>query len=249
MRYTPPLRLFLVISVSYFLLVSFYTTIRSMEGMLNGDNEASSEVAPAPAGVLTDLPAEDEVDENGDADSGLSNILVFVDGINLPFFDEQANANLRQAMRTQAETNLNLLLEDPYEFSRGYLEYITVFILLMIPILALIQKLVYIRSGHFYVEHLVLTLHNHAFMIFVVFIGGLLGFVEESQIPVVNSLFGLMGSAVYIWMWIYLFLSLKNYFQQGYAITLLKYSVATILYGFTLGIGVLLFAGILFFLF
>jgi hypothetical protein len=54
-------------------------------------------------------------------------------------------------------------------------------------------------------------------------------------------------------MWVYLFLSLKNYFQQGYGITLLKYLTTTILYGFTLGFGFGfgfgVFAGILFFLF
>lgn len=249
-RYTPPLRLFLVISVSFFLLVSLYSTIRSMEGMLNGDVESSETSSPT-SDEQTGLIVENEADEDDEADEtdgDLSDILVFVDNINLPFFDEQTNANLRRAMSAQAEANLDLLLEDPNEFLRGYLEYVTFFILVMIPLLALIQKIVYIRSRHFYVEHLVLTLHNHAFLILVFFIGSLIGFVEESSIPIVNSLFGYLGNAIYIWMWIYLFFSLKNYFQQGYGITLLKYITATILYGFTLSFGIFLFAGTLFFL-
>ena len=234
MQYTPPLRLFLVISVSFFLLVSFYTSIRSMEGILSANHEISGEEVSA--------STDNEEDP-------LAPTLAFVESINLPFFDEQTNTNLRRAMNAQAETNINSMIEDPSEFFRGYLEYITVFILLMIPLLALIQKLIYIRSGHFYVEHLVLTLHNHAFIIFIVFVNSLIDLVNGSRIPIISSAFGYLGAAIYIWMWVYLFLSLKNYFQQGYGITLLKYLTTTILYGFTLGFGVTVFAGILFFLF
>ena len=234
MQYTPPLRLFLVISVSFFLLVSFYTSIRSMEGILSANHE---------------IPGEEVSASTDDEEDLLAPTLAFVESINLPFFDEQTNTNLRRAMSAQAETNINSMIEDPSEFFRGYLEYITVFILLMIPLLALIQKLIYIRSGHFYVEHLVLTLHNHAFIISIVFVNSLIDLVNGSRIPIISSAFGYLGAAIYIWMWVYLFLSLKNYFQQGYGITLLKYLTTTILYGFTLGFGVTVFAGILFFLF
>jgi len=234
MQYKPPLRLFLVISVSFFLLVSFYTSIRSMEGILSANHEISGEEVSA--------STDDEEDP-------LAPTLAFVESINLPFFDEQTNTHLRRAMSAQAETNINSMIEDPSEFFRGYLEYITVFILLMIPLLALIQKLIYIHSGHFYVEHLVLTLHNHAFIISIVFVNSLIDLVNGSRIPIISSAFGYLGAAIYIWMWVYLFLSLKNYFQQGYDITLLKYLTTTILYGFTLGFGVTVFAGILFFLF
>jgi hypothetical protein len=242
-QYTPPLRLFLVISVSFFLLVSLYTSIMSIEEALNPDVSGFSEETSDEVGIIL------RSDEDGEADNGLEEILSFVEGINLPFLDEQTNNNLRKMMSSQAEANLNTLAENSIDFARGYLEYITVFMLLMIPLLALIQKLIYIRTGHYYVEHLVLTLHNHAFIIFVVFVTSLTGAVEESQVPILNILFGFLGAAIYIWMWVYLFLSLKNYFQQGYGITLLKYITATVLYGFTLSFGILLLSGILFFLF
>ncbi|MDB3908578.1 hypothetical protein N9390_03510 [Gammaproteobacteria bacterium] len=44
-------------------------------------------------------------------------------------------------------------------------------------------------------------------------------------------------------------MSLKNYFQQGYGITLLKYIITTIFYGMALAVGIFIFSGILFFLF
>jgi hypothetical protein len=250
-QYTPPLRLFLVISVSFFLLVSFYTSIMSIEEALNPDESGSSEEASSSINdeVIFTLGSDADEDEDGEGDNGLEEILSFVEIINLPFLDDQTNTNLRKVMSAQAEANLNTLADNPTEFARGYLEYITVFMLLMIPLLAFIQKLIYIRTGHYYVEHLVLTLHNHAFIIFVVFVTSLTGMMEESKVPILNTLFSFLGAAIYIWMWVYLFLSLKNYFQQGYGITLLKYITATILYGFILIFGMLLFSGILFFLF
>jgi len=246
-RYSPPLRLFLVISVSFFLLVSFYASIQSIEEALSTSEESASEEVSPPANDAALLTIENELAENDD--DGLAEILAFVDRIDLPFFDEQTNVNLRRAMRTQAEVNLQTLLENPREFLSGYLEYITLFILLMIPLLAFIQKIIYIRTGHYYVEHLVLTLHNHAFIIFIVFVNSLIDIVVSREVPIISALFGYLGTAIYIWMWVYLFLSLKKYFQQGYGITLLKFLTATILYAIALGCGIFIFSGILFFLF
>ena len=242
MSYTPPLRLFLVISVSFFLLVSFYTAIQSLEGALNPGEVDSPQFGIVDA---TDLG----LDAAEDDDNGIEDILAFVDTISLPFFAEQTNANLRTVMRAQAEANFTILTQNPIEFVRGYLEYITIFMLLMMPLLALIQKIFYFSTGHYYSEHLVLTLHNHAFIIIVVFVTSLTGMVEESQIPIANTLFGYLGTGLFLWMWAYLYLSLKNYFQQGYGITLLKFLTTTILYGVVLGFGILVFSAILFFLF
>ncbi|MBL4729552.1 MAG: DUF3667 domain-containing protein, partial [Gammaproteobacteria bacterium] len=159
-RYTAPLRLFLVISVSFFLLVSFYTSIQSLEEALNTNGEKATEGITAGTNSEVSVISESDLNAIGEEDDGLEELLAVVDRINLPFVDEQTNSNLRRVMRTQAETNLNTVLANPSEFARGYLEYITLFILLMIPLLALIQKLIYVRTGHYYVEHLVLTLHN-----------------------------------------------------------------------------------------
>lgn len=239
--YTPPLRLFLVISISYFLLISLYTSIQSFEEVLNGASSGEREQ------LITSNP-ENQDDEDDD-DDGRDDIRQFIENINLPFFSEQINSNLRSAMQEQADSNMDTLIEDPGEFAAGYLEYITVFMLLMIPLLALIQKVVYIRSGNYYVEHLVLTLHNFSFIIFALFVNSVFDLVAQKQLFIVSALFDYAGTAVYIWLWVYLFLSLKNYFQQGKGITLLKFITATILYGLILGAGILVFSVILFFLF
>lgn len=243
--YTPPLRLFLVISVSFFLLVSLYTSIQSLEEVLRGDTAVST-AEPTDEIIATESRRNLRVNREK---TSLENIQDVVSGINLPFFSEQTNENLRVAMIAQAEANLNSLMTDPGEFGANYLEYITLFMLLMIPLLALIQKVVYLGSGKYYIEHLVLALHNHAFLILAIFVNSVFEIIQERQLIFVSTFFSYAGTAVIIWIWLYLFLSLKNYFQQGYGITLLKFLTTTILYSITLSFGVLIFSGILFFLF
>jgi hypothetical protein len=140
-------------------------------------------------------------------------------------------------------------VEDPAEFFLGTLEYITFFILMMIPVLALIQKIFYIRSGRFYVEHLVLALHNHAFIILSFFLLILSDFVAEWEIAFLSAGFDYLGLGVMIWIVAYLFLSLKNFFQQGKFVTVLKFLLASFVYILCLSTGILFFGILLFFLF
>ena len=53
-RYSPPLRLFLVISVSFFLLVSFYTSVQSIESALSESETEGEEVAEADVAASAD---------------------------------------------------------------------------------------------------------------------------------------------------------------------------------------------------
>jgi hypothetical protein len=95
-------------------------------------------------------------------------------------------------------------------------------VLIMMPMLALFLKLLYIRKGFFYYEHLVFSFHTHSFM-FIVF--SLLIIIDNSfEIPeYITSIFLLFSS-------LYLFLAMKRFYKQGIFKTILKYSLANILY-------------------
>ena len=121
------------------------------------------------------------------------------------------------------------------------------FILLMMPMLALVQKLLYLRSQRFYIEHLILTLHNHSFLLLAIFLALTIALFEDSAI--IGSLLALLGTAINIWIVVYLFLSLRNFFEQGYAITITKFILMAIIYSIVTALGVFFFAIVLFFLF
>ena len=236
--YTPPLRLFLVISIGYFLLVSAFASLQSMRTVMSAPEVpvVTDEVQPA---------AVDDTTDEADFDD----IFAMVDNFSIPFLSDASNENLRRYMRSQAESKLDDLSEDPAGFIFDSMDYITVFILLMMPILALIQKLLYLRSRRFYVEHLILTLHNHSFLLLAIFLINAANLVEETAIIGLSQVLGLVGDVILFWIVIYLFLSLCNFFEQGYAITFAKFAATAVLYSVVTAIGIFYFAATLFFLF
>ena len=236
-RYTPPLRLFLVISISFFLILSAYNSLQSMRDTIrNPAPTTGSDTAAAPAPIL---------DEEGREE--LNQLLGLIDNFNLSFLSERRNENLRLYMHTQSEKNLAAIGEDPSGFFFDSLDYITVFMLLMMPILALIQKLLYLFSKRYYVEHLILTLHNHAFLVLSMFLSNLTTALGNLNANLLGPVMGVADRL--LWMLVYLFLSLKNFFGQGYGITAAKFVTMAILYAIVTAAGMLSFAAVLFFLF
>jgi hypothetical protein len=276
--YTPPLRLFLIISISFFLMVSVLNSIDSVQNTLaesqsNGASTVASSLIPdlniqVTDGnedvVVTDLDdltellageevsgAEGELDnvdiEEGVTDDDLEDVYAFIDSFNLGFLSEQTNENLRIVIKAQTKANVSQFADDPQEFFFGSLEYINFFILMMIPVLALIQKVFYIGTGRYYAEHIILALHNHAFLILSFFLIMLTDMIAELEVVYLSSGFDLAGLALIVWLNAYLFLSLKNFFKQGKLFTLLKFVLASFLYMFCLSFGILSFGVLLFF--
>ena len=87
------------------------------------------------------------------------------------------------------------------------------------------MKLMYWRPRRFYVEHLLLLLHNHIYL----FVGyGLLlslGFVFPG-----NDTVGLASVAFNFYLLWYFYRGMRNYYGQGRALTWAKFTVLGLLY-------------------
>jgi Protein of unknown function (DUF3667) len=109
---------------------------------------------------------------------------------------------------------------------RGIIEYffgkLTIILLLMMPALALILKLLYIRRDYFYVEHLIFTFHFHAFLFFILFVLGLIG----SYLPGF-----LLGPAI-LGIFVYLFWAMKKVYKQSKRKTFVKFTALLMSYFF-----------------
>ena len=104
-------------------------------------------------------------------------------------------------------------LRDSKSFSQQVAGNFPLMLLLMMPALALFLKLLYIRRKRFFVEHLVLNFHHHAFAFFLFSI--ILIMPESSRdflVPI--GLLLVLAS---------LFLAMKWYYGQGFGKTLIKY--------------------------
>jgi len=116
------------------------------------------------------------------------------------------------------------------------------------PLLALIQKILYFFTGRYYIEHLILTLHNHAFLIFTYFLILVAGMIENMEVVFLSTASAYISTALGFWIIIYLFLSLKFYFGRGYFLTGIIFITTSIMYSITLSIGIAVFAILLFIL-
>ncbi len=98
------------------------------------------------------------------------------------------------------------------------IKYIPKMMFLLLPLFALILKLVYIRKDRFYYEHLIYSFHTHSaiFLAFIVctFLGWLTHFFYD-----LSGLIGFIGFAYIIW---YLYRSLRTFYGSTRWVTVLK---------------------------
>jgi hypothetical protein len=261
-RYLPPLRLFIVFSLGYFLLLSAELYFNSFESTFGTGTEVqtTSEETSAPAientpVTLTDngVAVSGDLDDDGLSQEEIDDILAYVNGIKLPFFSEQSNERLQTVLASQMEANVDAITDNPLEFlvefSAQLLENLPLLVLVFMPVLALIQQIVFLGSGRFYIEHLILTIHNHSFLFFALILGALLQFVERTAVPVLAATAGQLNTIIMFWVVVYLYLSFKYFFEQGYIVTFFKFVTASIIYGICLSIGVFFLAIFAFFTF
>lgn len=102
----------------------------------------------------------------------------------------------------------------------------TMFVLL--PLVAALFKFWYLFARRYYVEHLIFALHNHAFIFITMLILMLAGQLTEWREPggegPVTTAYSALQTGILIWIPIYLFLSLKRVYQQGWWLTTAKFT-------------------------
>ena len=133
----------------------------------------------------------------------------------------------RIAVRQMSKT-----VQNPSNFVFTLIGNIFWLLLMLIPVMALVLKVLYWRQGRYYIEHLVFLLHQHSF--FFIF-----GTIMLGLLSLFPSLFPWgVGLAA-----LYFFLSMLRYYGQGLLMTFVKWSIFSVLYvifGFMLFSGVML---------
>lgn len=115
-------------------------------------------------------------------------------------------------------------------------------LLILLPIFALLLKLAYVFRGRLYMEHLIVALHNHAFLLSSL---SLLAVLTEmstwtTAVPGWESMLGLATSLLLIWIPLYFLLSLKYIYSQSWKMTVFKFLLIGLSYSLLLGIGVVI---------
>lgn len=140
----------------------------------------------------------------------------------------------------RARANIDHVKDEPGRLLEAFLQTLPQTLFVLLPVFALLLKIVYVFKRRLYMEHLIVALHSHAFLCAALLvIVGLtdLGSLFEAD-GWVQSACELVVFAMMCWMPLYLLLMQKRVYRQGWIMTLLKYFVLGNFYLILISFGV-----------
>jgi hypothetical protein len=138
----------------------------------------------------------------------------------------RAKGNL-ESLRKDKEKGLNKLKDTA-------LSVVPSALFLLLPLFALMLKVLYLFKRRLYMEHMVVALHSHAFLCLTLLLQSLLslssGAVEGTAVAFLAPVIGFTETVLWVWMPLYLLLMQKRVYGQGWIMTLLKFGVIGFVY-------------------
>jgi hypothetical protein len=211
-RYLPPLRLYLVVSVAFFLLASAFGKPGAL-GVLRV-NEAHPSASTLSVEGTEDVP-EFKARPGETAEQRAARVC--------PHWS-YAGPGARWLAPLMPQACRKVLADQGHSLQEALLHNIPRAMFLFLPLLAALMMLLYWFPRHFYVEHLLLFVHNHA----LVFLVGALLILLRRFAPHLPYL-GAIVCAYFAW---YMYRSMRNVYGQGRALTLVKLGFLALCYLF-----------------
>ena len=261
-RYVPPLRLYIFSSIAFFFLAAILAgDAINITSDLDGDEEVVTgihigeeeekeihealqgleDLSPELAAELEkdikeatqDTESDDSFNFNGEPWDRETNP---VDIKWLPaWLNDRINDEIEESPHKaeQIQENPNLLVDKVFDILPA-----TMFVLL--PVVALIFKFWYLFAKRYYIEHLIFSLHNHAF-VFVSLILILLANVSETlftrydHTTAATSMVWVMA-VIGSWIPLYMLISLRVVYRQNWFMTMGKFTLIGLSYLTLLGL-------------
>ncbi|NNF52114.1 MAG: DUF4286 family protein [Gammaproteobacteria bacterium] len=202
--YTPPLRMYLVVSILFFLVASFGGDGSRLT--ISGEQLSDSAVISSEA-QQESIRQCDELDINLGSGS---------------LAQEEIPEIIKQVCRRIAVDRGKTFLKNLYD-------NLPTMVFLFLPLIAMVQKILYIFSRRYYVEHLLFFVHFHSFFFLNLTVSVLL-----SRIPdffgAQGVLVTLMIIALSVYIPVYLFKAMRRVYGQSFFVTLIKYVLLFVAY-------------------
>ncbi|MDH3440368.1 MAG: DUF4286 family protein [Gammaproteobacteria bacterium] len=268
-RFMPPFRTYLVLSI-FFFLIAFFDPREELGIFFGpeadvaeepaGDAQSSEEIRDE---VLSELVAEgilsqDEAglergdDEDGtDEDDEGPEFRITVDGTEASSEDDCADIEIED-MPDWLATRLTperltavcerMIADDGRAFLGKLLDNVPAGLFILLPLMALMLKILYPLSKRYYVEHLLFVIHYHAFIFLILSLQILVSRLTSlASLP--DAVVAVTITAVSLYIPIYLYKSMRRVYEQGHLLTLLKFIVLLVSYFMGLST-ILLFAAL-----
>lgn len=239
-RYLPPFRLYLVLSVIFFVVTTLpdsspteaaatgrqAAAVRTQNaaqdpGSQTSEAEVAEVTAAAEAGdiaKLAELAARHQAPAA--AGAGVEDAMVKVEG-----FKEFCNAfktpeagGSGRAARENIRKFCQRVEGDGSELGAALVRNLPRAMFIFLPLLALMMKLIYWRPTRYYVEHLLFLVHTHAAVFLVFSVVALYSFI-----PVLGGATPFVFFIALAYMAWYIYRAMRNVYGQHGALTFLKY--------------------------
>ncbi|MGH8092178.1 MAG: DUF3667 domain-containing protein [Chthoniobacterales bacterium] len=237
-RHVHPLRVYLIASVIFFLVINFLSRDTHLQAEPHGKSKAFdlsvAPLAPSPGVSLgvyaTPSPFLPSTFPFGSP--GLSPVAARTPEKKVVMFedlDKQTDVPaFGRWMEQRAKDKLGPTGDRGDLFLKALIQNIAPMVLCCIPLFALVLKILYIFKRRYYIEHLVFALHTHAFVFLstVVIIG--VGFLLHWKAPPAFTplVCTLLGFTVVI----QLLIAIRRVYRQNWLATLFKFALGSLIY-------------------
>ena len=238
--YLDPVKMFITIVVVYFILVSLTshktlpdnTKINIDTISVNTDTSVIFDQGPFKIKLNDGSETETLLDSNGN----INNNLVSDDPEYQKLKDmvQRGKTDTREVMdslkveptmwnRFYFSQAIKFIQMDFYDFKKFLISKFPWIIFCLIPIFALLLKLLNIRKDFLYIDHLIFAFHLHAFFFLTGICYLLVSLISGYEI----------SNWLLILILIYIFMAFRNFYMQSWLITFLKIFSMAVLYIFT----------------
>ncbi len=228
-RHVHPLRVYLIASVIFFLVINFLSKDAHLEANASDDHSGLSITSATP----TPGPLFPVLSSPGFS-SGLSflpsptvapspqpqDVLVGFDGA-------ENKSPFAIWVQKRAREKLGPSGDRGDLFLKALLQNLAPMVLCCIPLFAFVLKILYIFKRRYYIEHLIFALHTHAFVFLstVIIIG--LGFLVALKSTALTAVIcTILGFAVVI----QLLVAIRRVYRQNWLATLFKFALGSVIY-------------------
>ena len=230
-RHVHPLRVYLIASVIFFLVINFLSKNAHLENDRNPDHSKLTLAVSGPTPIplvaptpslgfslgISALPAPSASPSPEDE----GNLLVQIDG-------KEKQSGFEGWLEKRAKEKIGPTGDRGDLFLKTLIQNVAPMVLCCIPLFALVLKILYVFKRRFYVEHLVFALHTHAFVFLsaLVIIG--IGFLLHwnAPPPFTPLVCTFLGFAVVF----QLLRAIRNVYRQNWLATLFKFGLGSVIY-------------------
>ncbi len=142
------------------------------------------------------------------------------------FLSKERNEQLNAYVKLLTQKANKAFQSDTGPLVQQAIEKLPQLMFLLLPIFALLLKIMFLFSKRLYMEHLTVALHSHSFIFLTILLLEVSNFTQDSfleQGSSIELILTALSVALLIWMPIYLFIMQKRVYKQSYFLTLIKY--------------------------